>query len=437
MTVLTTYQETLDYMYAQLPMFQRIGSAAYKADLHNTVALCKRLGNPEKKFRSLHVGGTNGKGSTSHMLASILQAAGLKVGLYTSPHLRDFRERIKINGELISQQYIIDFVNQHKSYFSELQLSFFEMTVGMAFAYFEQEQVDIAVIEVGLGGRLDSTNVILPELAVITNISFDHMALLGNTLEKIAAEKAGIIKQGIPVIIGETQAETKVVFAEKAKEMKATSLVFADQHYQALRAKQIHTGNRNYLSMDIEKDGNLYYKDLKSELLGLYQLKNIPTVLAVVEELNKKGYALTEQIIRKGIESTTSATGLWGRWHILSQQPLVIADTGHNEAGIKEVLSQLKITPHQHLHIVIGMVNDKDISTVLDLLPRDATYYFSKARIPRALPATELQNAAASKGLKGNAYETVAEALQAAKSNALTNDLILVGGSTFTVAEVV
>lgn len=435
--ITATYQETLDYMYAQLPMFQRIGSAAYKANLDNTIALCNRLGNPEKKFKSIHVAGTNGKGSTSHMLASILQAADLKVGLYTSPHLRDFRERIKINGAFIPQQFIVDFVNEHKSYFAELQPSFFEMTVGLAFDYFAKEQVDIAVIEVGLGGRLDSTNVITPEIAVITNISFDHVGLLGDTLEKIASEKAGIIKTNVPVVIGETQTESKPVFLEKAKLEKAASLVFADQQYKPISAEQKLQENKPYLFMDIEKKGELVYKDLQSELLGLYQLKNIPTVLTAVDELNKKHYNLTETIVRKGIETVVTATGLGGRWQILSQNPLVVADTGHNEAGIKEVLAQLKATPHKRLHMVIGMVNDKDISTVLGMLPREATYYFSKANIPRALPAKELQEAAGLKGLKGETYESVAMALQAAKNKAAPGDLILVGGSTFTVAEVV
>ena len=433
---LTTYQETLDYMYAALPMFQRIGSAAYKADLNNTLALCKRLGNPENKFKSIHITGTNGKGSTSHMLASILQAAGLKTGLYTSPHLKDFRERIKINGEMIPQQYVINFVNEHKNYFEELHPSFFEMTVGLAFDYFAKEKVDIAVIEVGLGGRLDSTNVITPEVSVITNISFDHMSLLGDTLEKIAAEKAGIIKPGIPVVIGETQEATAGIFAEKAKQGQSP-IVFADVAYSAQSARQKEEGNRLYLYMDVEKEGAVIYKNLQSELLGLYQLKNIPTVLAAVEQLNKKGYALPEITVRMGIKQVVSSTGLLGRWQVLSQRPLVIADTGHNEAGIKEVLMQLNLTPHDRLHLVIGMVNDKDISTVLDLLPKDAEYYFCKANIPRGLPAAELQAAARVRGLQGAAYETVVAALEAAKNKATVSDLILIGGSTFTVAEVV
>jgi dihydrofolate synthase/folylpolyglutamate synthase len=431
-----SYQEILDYMYAQLPMFHRIGSAAYKADLDNTIALCARLGNPEKKFRSIHVAGTNGKGSTSHLLASILQAAGLKVGLYTSPHLKDFRERIKINGVFISQEYVTEFVSKHKHYFEQLKPSFFEMTVGLAFDYFATEQVDIAVIEVGLGGRLDSTNVITPEVAVITNISFDHMALLGNTLEKIAGEKAGIIKSYIPVVIGETQAASAPVFMEKATALQAP-LTFADQLYKAVQTRQQMEGSQLYLSMDMEKEGQIIYKNLQSELLGLYQLKNITTVLATVEVLNKKGFQLTDAIIRRGIQNVITTTGLLGRWQVLSQEPLIIADTGHNEAGIKEVLEQLKITPYERLHMIIGMVNDKDISSVLTLLPKDAIYYFCKANIPRALPAKALQAAAELKGLSGTAHDTVAGALQAAKNKATRGDLILIGGSTFTVAEVV
>ena len=431
-----SYQETLDYMYAQLPMFQRIGSAAYKDNLDNTIALCRRLNNPEHKFKSIHIAGTNGKGSTSHMLASILQAAGLKVGLYTSPHLKDFRERIKINGQLISQQYIIDFVNMHRAFFDELKPSFFEMTVGLAFDYFASQKVDIAVIEVGLGGRLDSTNVITPEVSIITNISFDHVALLGNTLEKIAGEKAGIIKPHVHVIIGETNPSTAPVFIEKAKHQPA-SILFADRIYTARGAQQKWEGDKLYLVTDIEKEGTLIYKNLQSELLGFYQLKNIPTVLAAVEQLNRKGYQLNEAIVRKGIKQVVETTGLLGRWQVLSQKPLIIADTGHNEAGIKEVLSQLQVTPHEQLHMVIGMVNDKDISKVLDLLPKQAVYYFCKANIPRALPAKELQAAAKEKGLRGDAYETVVLALEAAKNKATASDLILIGGSTFTVAEVV
>jgi dihydrofolate synthase/folylpolyglutamate synthase len=424
------YTETLDYLYSQLPMFQRIGSAAYKANLDNTITICKLLDNPENKFRSIHIAGTNGKGSTSHLLASVLQSAGLKVGLYTSPHLKDFRERIKINGNYIPEQYIVDFVKKYKSDFENIQPSFFEMTVGLAFDYFADQKVDIAVIEVGLGGRLDSTNVIRPELSIITNISFDHTVLLGDTLEKIATEKAGIIKKEIPVVIGESQTEVKSIFNERANQL-SSSIVFADEKYKALNVHH-SVGAKLFLSMDIGK-----YTNLQSELLGLYQQKNIGTVLCAIDALNSKGFNLSEAMIRDGIKNVITQTGLLGRWQILSKQPLVIADTGHNEAGIKEVLLQIKQTPHDQLHFVLGMVNDKDISKILQLLPKNAAYYYCKAQIPRALNAEELAAQAVTAGLKGHTYSSVAEALIAAKKNAKPNDLVFVGGSTFTVAEVV
>ena len=427
------YQQTLDYLYTQLPMFQRIGSAAYKDNLDNTIAICDLLGNPENKFKSIHVAGTNGKGSTSHMIASVLQSAGLKVGLYTSPHLKDFRERIKINGELIPQQYVVGFVEKYKTDFERIKPSFFEMTVGLAFDYFANEKVDIAVIEVGLGGRLDSTNVITPLVSVITNISFDHTALLGNTLEKISGEKAGIIKSGVPVVIGESQAESKQVFINKAKEKKA-SIIFADENYKAKNSSHKNTG-KLFLIMDIEKEGKLIYENLESELLGFYQQKNVPTVLSVAEILNKTGFHLSEKMIREGIKNVVSQTGLLGRWQILSEQPLVIADTGHNEAGIKEVVHQIKNTPHKQLHFVLGMVNDKDISTVLSLLPKDAAYYFCKANIPRALNENELAQQAKVFGLSGKIYGDVVSAFSAAKGFAQKEDMIFIGGSTFTVAD--
>ncbi len=427
------YQQTLDYMYSQLPMFQRIGSAAYKDNLDNTIAICKLLNNPETKFKSIHVAGTNGKGSTSHMLASILQSAGYRVGLYTSPHLKDFRERIKINGELIPENYVIDFVSTYKNDFEKIQPSFFEMTVGLAFDYFANSNIDIAVVEVGLGGRLDSTNIITPELSIITNISFDHTALLGNTLEKIAIEKAGIIKKGIPVVIGETHPETKSIFETKSK---YASIVFADQLFET---KNIHLDNKEnfFLEMDVFKNEAIYLEKLQSELLGKYQQKNIPTVLAAIEQLATKGFSITEQHIREGIKTVIRQTGLLGRWQILSTTPLTIADTGHNEAGIKEVLDQIQLTPHQQLHFVIGMVNDKDITTILKMLPKNAIYYFCKAAIPRALPAKELAEQANSIGLNGKTFNSVKEALTTAQNSAKQKDLVFVGGSTFIVAEVV
>ena len=441
------YQQTLDYLYTQLPMFQRIGAAAYKNNLDNTIAICKLIGNPENKFKSIHVAGTNGKGSTSHLLASVLQSAGYKVGLYTSPHLKDFRERIKINGAMIPQQNVVDFVEKYKTDFEKIQPSFFEMTVALAFDHFINQQIDIAVIEVGLGGRLDSTNVISPELSIITNISFDHTALLGNTLVKIAAEKAGIIKPKTPVIIGETQVEIKNIFLKKAKQNNSP-LLFADEIYKSTNVHHVNN-EKLLLSMDIKKQyhptsfservkGDLKsYLNIETELLGYYQQKNIPTVLCAIELLNGKGFHISESAIRDGIKNVTQQTGLLGRWQILSHQPLVIADTGHNEAGIKEVLAQISRTPHQRLHFVLGMVNDKDISTILSLLPKNAAYYFCKADIPRALSADDLANQARIAGLSGETFGSVANALISAKKNAQTADLVFIGGSTFTVAEVV
>jgi dihydrofolate synthase / folylpolyglutamate synthase len=425
------YQQTLDYLYTQLPMFQRIGSAAYKANLDNTIALCNLLGNPEKKFKSVHIAGTNGKGSTSHFIASVLQSAGLKVGLYTSPHLKDFRERMKINGEMIPEQNVVDFVDKHKVAFEKIQPSFFEMTVGLAFDYFASQQVDIAVIEVGLGGRLDSTNIINPICSVITNISFDHATILGNTLQQIAAEKAGIIKPKTPVIIGETQNEIKTVFIEKAKQNNAP-IAFADEKWKVGNVHLIQQ-EKPYLAMDVSGQTQTY--QLESELLGLYQQKNIPAVLSVMELLNKNGFTVSEKNTADGIKNVVTQTGLLGRWQILASNPLTIADTAHNEAGIKQLLLQIKQTPHNHLHFVLGMVNDKDITTILALLPKDTSYYFCKANIPRALNAEDLALQAEKTGLSGKIFASVAEALKGAKSVAKLGDLILIGGSTFTVAE--
>lgn len=425
------YQETLDYMFSQLPMFQRIGSAAYKDNLDNTIAICELLDHPENKFRSIHIAGTNGKGSTSHMIASILQDAGYRIGLYTSPHLKDFRERIKINGEMISESFVIDFIERYKNDFEKIQPSFFEMTVGLAFDYFSKSNIDIAVVEVGLGGRLDSTNVITPEISVITNISFDHTALLGNTLEKIATEKAGIIKKNVPVVVGETHPETKTVF-EHIASFNNTNIVYADQELKATNIRYATS-----LTMDIHMKGSIKFKDLESGLSGQYQEKNIKTVIAGIELLKQKKFIIREDNVRRGIKHVVKNTGLLGRWQILSNTPLTIADTGHNEAGIKEVLEQIFKTPHDHLHFVIGMVNDKDISTILKMLPKNATYYFCKANIPRALPAQELKQQAEKEGLHGELFSTVIDALSAAQLNAGINDLVFVGGSTFTVAEVV
>ena len=427
------YTRTLHYLYTSLPMFQRIGAPAYKADLNNTIAICKLLDNPENKFRSVHIAGTNGKGSTSHMLASVLQCAGYKVGLYTSPHLKDFRERIKINGKKIGKQSVVHFVEKHKADFEKIQPSFFEITVGMAFDYFANEKVDIAIIETGLGGRLDSTNVITPLLSVITNISYDHQALLGNTLQKIATEKAGIIKTNVPVVIGETQKSISSIFTKKAKENNA-KIYFTDKKYFAQSIDDKAKPN-TVQTLDIYYDKKLKYKNLQLDLVGNYQQKNICTVLQSLQLLNHQGFIISEKNIRKGVASVVKRTGLLGRWQILAQSPLTIADTGHNEAGIKQVLAQLKTVPHRKLHFVLGMVNDKDITKILQLLPKTAQYYFCKASIPRALDEKELAQKANQAKLKGKTYPTVKAALKSAQKNALKKDLIFIGGSTFTVAD--
>lgn len=418
-------------------MFQRVGSAAYKEGLDTIINLCNRLGNPQDNIPFVHVAGTNGKGSVSHYLASILQSCDIsKVGLHTSPHSKDFRERIKINGNPVPEDYVIGFVNEYRELIEELNPSFFELSVAMTFHYFNHEKVDIAVIETGLGGRLDSTNIILPLVSIITNISYDHTALLGDTLEKIAGEKAGIIKAGVQVVIGERQTETDAVFKSKAKDLKA-QITFASDIYSIENARIIEQPGKTYLSMDIKKNGKQVFHSLLSELTGLYQLKNIPTVLSGVEVLKRKGYLLNNAGIREGIANVISQTGIMGRWQTLSHLPLVIADTGHNEAGIKEVLKNIEATPHNHLHFVFGTVSDKDITGMLKQLPIEATYYFCRANIPRSLDELELQKKAKAFGLKGERYSSVPAALEAAKFNALKNDLIVVGGSTFVVAEVV
>lgn len=430
-----TYGETLQYMYERLPMFQRIGSVAYKANLDNTIVLCKLLKNPEKKFKSVHIAGTNGKGSTSHYLASILQSAGYKVGLYTSPHLKDFRERIRINGKKIPKKNVVEFVASYKNKFEKIEPSFFEITVGLAFNYFADEKIDIAIIETGLGGRLDSTNVITPLISVITNISLDHQNLLGNTIEKITLEKAGIIKLKTPVVIGETNATTKNIFKAKAKKESAT-IHFSDSVYSTQNLRHLE-GRKLQLKMDIYKQKKLLFKNLNTELLGFYQQKNIPTVLQTIDILRLKKFSILDKHIRAGICNVIGKTSLLGRWQILRKKPLVICDTAHNEAGIRLVLLQLSQTPHKQLHIVFGMVNDKDCSKILSLLPKNAIYYFCKASIPRALNEDELKQQAKAFKLIGNSYKSVAEAYKKALMNAMKNDLIFIGGSTFTVAEVV
>ncbi len=428
------YPEVLDFLYSQLPMFQRTGPAAYKNNLDNTIRLDEMFNHPHHSFKTIHVAGTNGKGSVSHMLASVLQEAGYKTGLYTSPHLKDFRERIRVNGEMISEEAVVEFTEKYriKNEIEMLEPSFFELTVTMAFDYFRAMQVDVAVIEVGLGGRLDSTNIITPEVSVITNISFDHMSLLGNSLPEIAAEKAGIIKYGIPVVIGETSPETSPTFEQFAKRMIA-SIEFADRNYHSDYSMQTIDGKQ---SLNIRKSELLMYPDLQLDLLGIYQRHNVPTVLQTIDVLNEKNWNLSEDNIRCGLENCVDNTGLMGRWQIIGHNPLTICDTGHNPAGIKLVVEQIKQTPYRELHMIIGLVNDKDQDEVLSLLPADARYYFTKASIPRATQPEELAEKAAKFRLQGNSYQTVPQALFAAKDNAGKNDLIFIGGSTFVVAEV-
>ena len=426
------YQETLEWMYQQLPMYQRIGAAAYKADLNNTIALLDMLGNPHQHFKSVHVAGTNGKGSTSHMLASIFQEAGYKTGLYTSPHLRDFRERIRINGEMISEDRVVEFIAQHQSEFEHMELSFFEMTVGMAFDYFANEQIDIAIVEVGMGGRLDSTNLITPELSVITNIGLDHVQFLGDTLEKIAHEKAGIIKEGIPVVIGETQSETHQVFEDKAAECHSP-IFFADQIFDC---DKIHIESLTQQEYDIWKNSELYLEACSIPLMGNYQQKNLATVMCAIDQLREK-FELSDDDIRDGVANVIRNTHLMGRWQILNEDPLTIADTGHNVDGIREVVSQLAEMTYNRLHFVIGMVNDKDIDHVLQLLPHNCEYYFCKADIPRGLDANILAEKAFELGLRGNVYSSVRDAYKSAVNAARFDDVIFIGGSNFIVAEVV
>jgi len=409
-------------------MFQRIGAAAYKADLSNTLKLMEVLKAPHHDFKTIHVAGTNGKGSSSHMLASVLQAAGYKTGLYTSPHMVDFRERIKINGEMIPKKYVVDFVAKHHNAFEKIEPSFFEWTVGLAFNYFKDQKVDIAVIEVGLGGRLDSTNVITPEISLITNISFDHMNLLGNTLPAIAAEKAGIVKANTPVVISQTQKEIKSLFIEKAKQENAP-IWFADQSYK-LKTSYLKLGRR---IVELSRSGKLVKFSL--DLTGTYQITNLLGVLQTIELLNTKGFTVNAAQIKRGLGSVCESTNFTGRWQTLSKKPLIIADTGHNEDGIKQVIKNIKQIPFKQLHMVIGMVNDKDVTTVLKLLPKKAKYYFVKASIPRALDAAELQKKASDVKLKGTYYADVKSGVEAAVANAGKSDLIFIGGSTFVVAD--
>jgi dihydrofolate synthase / folylpolyglutamate synthase len=404
------YQEVIDWMFHQLPMYQTQGASAYKNDLNNIFLLSKHLGNPEKKLKCIHVAGTNGKGSTSHLLASILQEAGFKVGLYTSPHLNDYRERIKINGIEISKDFVVEFINKHKTFFEENKLSFFEMSVGLAFDYFEKKNTDINIIEVGMGGRLDATNIITPIASVITNIGLDHTQFLGNNLEDIALEKAGIIKKNIPVIIGENQDETKKVFLNKAFENNSEIFFASD----------------------------LISQNYPSELLGDYQTKNIKTVLQTIKLLNQRyEYTITEETIKKGLLNVTKNTKLKGRWQILKQTPFTVCDTAHNIDGFKITINQILKHNFKTLHLVLGFVNDKNIDAILEFLPKNAIYYFCKPNIYRGLNEETLLSKAAYYGLKGNAYTSVANAYKQADKNAMSSDFIYIGGSTFVVAEII
>ena len=440
-----TYQQTLDYLFNSLPMYHRIGQAAYKADITNTVELMRHLGNPERKFRSIHVAGTNGKGSVSHMLASVLMQAGYKVGLYTSPHLIDFRERIRINGQMIPQQCVTDFVEQHRDFMQSLQLSFFEMTVGLAFDYFAAEKVDVAVVEVGMGGRLDSTNVITPDLCVITNIGFDHTQFLGDTLPKIAAEKAGIIKPRVPVVIGETHPETRPVFEQRATELQAP-IYFADDNYRIIpidkQASQADGLTFPLLDFQVATP-NSQFSTLNSQftcpLTGSYQLKNLATLFQTLELLPTAGYSIAEQHVRVGIARVVEDTGLHGRWEKMDEHPLTICETAHNADGVAAMLHKLSEIPYHHLHLIYGCVNDKDFRSILRMLPHErTTYYYSQPSVPRALPVEQLAVAAHEIGMPGESYPHVGEAIAAARHNAdPLHDLVLVTGSIFLVSDAV
>ncbi len=434
-----SYQDTIDYLYSRLPMFSRIGAAAIKNDLVNTISICKYLGNPEKKFKTIHVAGTNGKGSTSHMLASIFQEAGYTTGLYTSPHLYDFRERIKVNGEMCSKEFVTSFTNRMKVLIDEIEPSFFELTVGMAFEYFAEQKCDIAIIETGLGGRLDSTNVISPELSIITNIGWDHMALLGNTLPEIAAEKAGIIKKETPVVISEMIPETKTVFDEKAKALEAP-IYYAEDFFQL----QSFQNNWQTALFEFNQplihllDAPLFTKNftIECDLPGKYQYKNLKGVLVAVQLLSQMGWKLKASKVLTALNKVKKNTGLMGRWECIQENPKVVLDVAHNEHGIKALLEQLDTLSYQQLHIITGMVKDKDINAVLNLLPKNANYYYTQSHLPRALPSNELAAIASAIGLKGLEFENVNIALDTAKKNANPNDLIIVIGSIFLVAEV-
>lgn len=423
-----TYTETVEYLFNSTPMFQNVGSAGYKEGLDNTITLDNHFDNPHKKFKTIHIGGTNGKGSCSHTIAAILQSAGYKVGLFTSPHLVDFRERIRINGVMIPEQYVVDFVENEKDFFEPLHPSFFELTTALAFKYFAENNVDIAVIEVGLGGRLDCTNIISPILSVITNIGFDHIQFLGNTLEKIASEKAGIIKNNTPAVIGETTPETRTVFIQKATSTNS-AIYLAEENDIILSHQHSHNGGIDYVTKT--------YGAIHGELSGLCQIKNTATILTAINVLAKIGLAIQPENIIEGFKHVCELTGLRGRWEKIDENPITICDTGHNVNGLEYIVKQLQQQKYEKLHIVFGMVNDKDIEGVLSIMPKDATYYFCQASVKRAMPSQQLKTLAEAHELKGNTFANVLDAYNSARQNASQNDFIYIGGSSFIVADLI
>ncbi|MCF8223020.1 MAG: bifunctional folylpolyglutamate synthase/dihydrofolate synthase [Bacteroidales bacterium] len=425
------YTETIDFLFSSLPMYQRVGKSAYKSDLDTTIRLDNHFGNPHRLYKSVHIAGTNGKGSVSHMLASVLQNAGYRTGLYTSPHLSDFRERIRVNGEMISKDYVSGFVNENKSIIKLLSPSFFEMTAAMAMLYFRDKNIDIAIIETGMGGRLDSTNIVNPILSVITNIGFDHSRFLGDTLPAIAGEKAGIIKNNVPVVIGEYRNETRKVFEKRANET-GSEIYFASDNYSVRKLDE--TDDHVKQCVEVKRNNKVVLNKLWTDMNGDYQLNNLLTFFQAVELLKDK-WRVDKTHIQNGLYSVRTATGFSGRWHISGNDPLVICDSGHNVEAIGRTMRHIKQIERENLHFILGVVSDKDIAGMLDIMPRNARYYFTKASVPRAMDENKLRSIAAKNLLKGEAYCTVKEAYNAAITNAGKNDLVFIGGSTFIVAD--
>ena len=425
------YKEAEEFLFNQLPMFQRVGGTAYKNTMETTEALDKYFGHPHRNFKNVHIAGTNGKGSVSNFIASVLQEAGYKTGLYTSPHILDFKERIRINGKKIEEQFVTDFVNKYSEIFMPMKPSFFELTVAMCFEYFKNQKIDVGVIEVGMGGRLDSTNIIKPEVSVITNIALDHVQFLGNTVKEIAAEKAGIIKHGVPVVVGESDTKTNSVFLKKAEEMEAPIILASNK----LSTSQGIISDDGKQIFNVFCGGMLRYAGLKCGQIGIYQQKNVITALAAIEQLQTNGFNISQKNIYDGFENVNQNTGFFGRWQVVSQNPLTVCDTGHNFAGLSLTIEQINKQKFNILRMVIGFVSDKDITSMLKILPKNAEYYFCNAAIRRALPADELKAQAENYGLKGRAFSSVKLALETAKSDATQDDFIFIGGSNFVVAE--